>query len=107
MNTPNRRVFFIQASAATGAALLGSVARAQVPPTQLAEGDPQAVALGYRLDTTKVDAKKYPKHVAAQRCDNCQLFLGKATDAKAGCSIFPGKQVAAGGWCSVWAKEPG
>jgi hypothetical protein len=101
----NRRVFFIQAGAATGAALLASLARAQVP-SKLAENDPQAVALGYKLDTTKVDAKKYPKHVAAQRCDNCQLFLGKATDAEGGCSIFPGKQVVASGWCSVWAKRP-
>ncbi len=65
----------------------------------------QAQALGYKADTTKVDAKKYPKHANTQRCDNCALYQAKAGAAAGGCSLFAGKQVAAAGWCSAWAKK--
>lgn len=71
----------------------------------LAESDPQAVALGYKADATKVDKTKYPKYAAGQACHNCALFQGKATDAAGGCPLFAGKQVASKGWCSAWAKK--
>ena len=66
---------------------------------------PQAVALGYKADTTKVDAKKFPKHAATQNCANCALFQGKAGDKAGGCPLFAGKTVTATGWCSAWAKK--
>lgn len=66
---------------------------------------PQARALGYKQDTTKVDAKKYPNHAASQNCASCQLFLGKPKDATGGCPLFAGKQAAATAWCSAWAKK--
>jgi High potential iron-sulfur protein len=95
-----RRVFLITA-AATGAGLAGA-ARAQA---KLDEKDPQAVALGYVADATKVDTKKYPKYAAGQVCTNCALYQGKPTDAVAGCPLFAGKVVAGKGWCSAWAKK--
>jgi hypothetical protein len=67
--------------------------------------DPQAAALGFQLDTTKVDPKKFPKHAAAQKCGTCALFQGKLTDPVGGCPLFKGKQVAGNGWCSAWAKR--
>jgi hypothetical protein len=69
------------------------------------EKDPAAVGLGYAADTTKVDAKKYPKHTKDQKCSTCALYQGKAADAAGGCPLFAGKQVLAGGWCSAWAKK--
>jgi hypothetical protein len=57
------------------------------------------------MDTTKVDAKKYPNHAGTQRCASCQLFQGKDKDAAGGCPLFAGKQVMATGWCSAWAKK--
>jgi hypothetical protein len=69
------------------------------------EKDPTAVALGYVADASKVDAKKFPKYAAGQKCGNCQLFTGKAGDASGGCGIFPGKAVAASGWCSAYVKK--
>ena len=93
----------IQVSVASGAAATGHHAFAQGPA--LAESDPQAVALGYKADTTKVDAKKFPKHEASQKCTNCQLYQGKPTDAMGGCPLFAGKQVAGPGWCSAWVKK--
>ena len=41
------------------------------------EKDPQAVALGYVADASRVDAKKYPKYAAGQNCANCALYQGK------------------------------
>ncbi len=98
----NRREFVIQLSVA-GTGLMASQAFAQAP--MLAESDAQAGALGYKADTTKVDAKKFPKHAPAQLCSNCALYQGKAADAAGGCPLFAGKQVAGKGWCSAWAKK--
>ncbi len=99
---PSRRVFMLHTLAGAGAVALASHAQAQ---TLLAETDPQAGALGYKADTSKVDKAKYPKHAATQQCNNCALYAGKPTDAAASCPLFPGKQVAGKGWCSAWAKK--
>lgn len=69
------------------------------------ESDAGAVALGYKQDTKKVDATKYPGHDAAQQCGNCKQFQGKAGDRSGGCVLFGGKAVAAAGWCSAWVKK--
>lgn len=103
-NTNDRRVFLLRIVAA-GSALAAAHAHGQATAPMLQETDPQAVALGYKQDTTKVDAKKYPKHAVAQKCANCQLYQGKATDPAAPCPLFAGKQVAAAGWCSAWVKK--
>jgi hypothetical protein len=73
--------------------------------TKLDEKDPQAAALGYVVDSKKADSKKFPKHSPDQKCTNCQLYVGKASDPVGGCPIFAGKQVAGPGWCSAWVKK--
>ena len=88
-------------SATTGAT---AQALAQAP-AMVDEKDAAAVGLGYAADTTKVDAKKYPKHAKEQNCANCQLYAGKAKDAAGPCPLFAGKQVSAKGWCSAWVKK--
>ncbi len=101
MKQTNRRVFIMQLAA--GSSLLAAgAAQAQA---KIDEKDPQATAVGYLHDTTKVDAKKYPKHDKAQKCSNCQLYQGKASDAWGGCPLFAGKQVAGNGWCTAYAKK--
>jgi len=102
--SPNTRRIFIARMAASGGALLALQAQAQA---KLDEKDAQAAALGYAADTSKVDAKKYPKHAASQKCSNCQLYSGKPADAAGPCSIFQGKLVAGNGWCSAWVKKAG
>ena len=104
MTTSNRRVFMLQVAAGGSALALAKVTHAQGAP-MVNEKDGQAVALGYAADSTKVDAKKFPKHAATQMCSNCALYSGKAGDAAGPCGIFPGKQVAAKGWCSAYAKK--
>ena len=104
MKNTNRRVFILHVAAGSSV-LAASHAMAQAAPPMVNEKDPAAVGLGYAADTTKVDAKKYPKHTNAQLCNNCQLYAGKPTDAAGGCPLFAGKQVAGKGWCSAWVKK--
>ena len=104
MTQDSRRTFMFRIAAAS-ALLAAPVARAQTPAPSLDESDPQAIALGYKQDTNKVDARKYPNHQASQDCANCQLFQGKPKDPTGPCPLFAGKQVAAGGWCSAWNKK--
>lgn len=106
MTTSSRRVFMMQVAVAGATALVAAHTSAQTG-AMVVETEPQAVGLGYKADTTKVDAKKFPKHVATQMCSNCALYQGKATDKAGGCPLFAGKQVAAAGWCSAYAKKAG
>jgi hypothetical protein len=87
--------------------VVGVATRASAAPAaKLDVGDPQAKALGYILDTTKVDDKANPMHKPDQKCSNCLQYQGKATDASAPCTIFQNKIVEGPGWCKVWAKKP-
>lgn len=104
MSITNRRTFMMQVVVGSSA-FAASHAMAQAAPL-VAETDANAVALGYKADATKVDAKKYPAHKATQICGNCALFQGKATDAAGGCPLFAGKQVATKAWCSAYAPKP-
>jgi len=99
----HRRVFLVQLMALGSAAPLQAQTR---PAQQVDEASEQAVALGYRHDTTKVDAKKYPQHKAEQRCSNCSFWQGKPDEGWAGCAMFGRKHIAQAGWCVAWAKVP-
>jgi hypothetical protein len=99
---PTRRTFLIATGVAVGAAPAFGQAGAHVD-----EADEQALALGYKQDTQKVDGKKFPKHDVQQHCANCSFWQGKPGDAWAGCAMFGRKHIAAGGWCMTWAKVPG
>ena len=105
MNNTTRRVFFMQVAAGTSV-LAATQVMAQAP-AMVNEKDPAAAGLGYAADTTKVDAKKYPKHTKEQNCANCQLYAGKPKEAAGACPLFAGKQVAAKGWCSSYVKKAG
>ena len=96
-----RRVFLLRVIATTGLAGAAAAASAQ---TKVDEADETAVGLGYKHDTTKVDAKKYPQHKADQKCNGCQFWQGSPTDAWAGCSMFGRKHIAAPGWCVAYKK---
>jgi hypothetical protein len=101
-----RRAFAGRAIAGTCVVVLLPAAALAAPP-RVEESDETAVSLGYKHDTRAVDAKKYPKHAATQRCVNCAMWQGSATELWAGCAMFGRKQVAAEGWCMAWAPKPG
>ncbi|MBP6900905.1 MAG: high-potential iron-sulfur protein [Burkholderiaceae bacterium] len=96
-----RRVFLLRAAGSGGLVLAAGAARAQA---RVDEADETAVGLGYKHDTTKVDAKKYPQHRVEQKCNNCQFWQGSASDAWAGCAMFGRKHIAAPGWCVAYRK---
>ena len=107
--TNSRRTFFMQslscASALTALAVT-TTAQAQTPaPTAVLETSEQAQALGYKADSTKVDAKKYPNRAADQSCSGCTLYQGKASDSTGGCAVFGNNLVAGKGWCGAWTKK--
>jgi hypothetical protein len=72
----------------------------------LNESDPTAQALGYREDTTKVSATRYPNHRPAQNCGRCNFYKGTGAAQWGPCLIFPGKAVHVRGWCSAYAPRP-
>jgi hypothetical protein len=86
---------------------LSTAQGAAAPLVPLDPNDPQAKALGYVVDTTKVDAKTNTTHTPEQKCAKCLQFQGKPTDKTGGCNIFMGKSVAANGWCKVYGAKPG
>jgi hypothetical protein len=99
-----RRQFVLTAVPAA-ALVLGAARAASAQPAKLEESDPAAAALGYKMDATKVDAKKYTTYAAGNTCASCQLYSGKAGDASGPCAAFGGKLVMAKGWCSAWVKK--
>lgn len=106
MKNTNRRLFILHVAAGSSV-LATSHAMAQAAAPMLNEKDAQAAALGYVADSTKVDLKKYPKHIAEQKCSSCQLYAGKPKEAAGACPLFAGKQVAANGWCTAYVKKAG
>lgn len=109
--TNTRRTFLVKtlsgASALTALAMT-TAAQAQAPasaPTAVLETSEQAVALGYKADATKVDAKKHPNRAADQMCAGCTLYQGKAGDSVGSCAVFGNNLVAGKGWCGAWTKK--
>jgi hypothetical protein len=98
----SRRQFMLLSAAGACTLASNSQVQAQVMVT---ETDPQAAALGYKADASKVDKAKYPKFAAGQACSNCALYQGKPGSAAGDCSLFGAKQVAGPGWCSAYAKK--
>ncbi len=98
----SRRRFFGVAGGALGAVVLAGplsrVAHADDLP-HLDPADPTAQALKYTEDNTKAG----PPHQDGQACASCNFFGGG--DGYAPCQLFPGKAVNAKGWCSGYAKK--
>jgi hypothetical protein len=69
------------------------------------EGEPLAVALGYKHDATKIDAARQPRYQAGQICRNCIQWKGNDTQEWGPCAIFPKKLVNANGWCTTYARK--
>ena len=98
---------FIQLSAVAVAGCLANPGRrafAEDLP-QLAPDDAMASAMKYTHDASTVDPATRANPAADQTCANCALIQGNDGDEWRPCQIFPGKAVNAKGWCSVWAPK--
>jgi hypothetical protein len=97
----SRRTMCALMGAASAAVALGglpAVALAADLP-HLTEADPTATAMGYKEDSAKVDAKKFPSHKPEQVCAKCKYYTGDAAAAFGPCQIFAAKDVSAKVWC--------
>ncbi|MCP3715497.1 high-potential iron-sulfur protein [Paraburkholderia sp. CNPSo 3281] len=103
MITRNRRTFILNAAGLC--ATLAIAGRSLAAPALVDDNDTTAKSLGYRSNASSVDASKFPKYAAGQRCANCRFFAGARSDATGTCPMFPGKVVAAEGWCNVYAMR--
>src|SRR5262245_10158033 len=90
-------------AAATIAAYAGMAAAQATPHRD--EKDPQAQALGYRQDASKVDMEMFKTYKPGKTCANSQQYDGKPKEEWGGCTIFAGKQVNAKGWCSAYVVK--
>lgn len=100
---PSRRQVLLRIAPLAGAAFVWPRAAWPQQIVALKETDPMAVAMGFRLDTTKVDQKKYPKHTIEQHCANCVHFTTPGAN-EARCNLF-NKLVPKTGWCSGYSKR--
>lgn len=108
--TTRRRFLKWAAAGAAALPVAGSLLRSQPAiaddDKHLDEADPAAKALGYKVDTTKVDAAKFPQHKATQLCGDCRYFQGKAGSEWGPCTLFTGKgSVHSMGWCAAYASK--
>ena len=109
-NRINRRNFLKMSVKAGGGALAFTAIPIQLlGADEVAEDEPLAQAMGYRMDAATVDTAKFPKRAgdagATQFCNNCALSSGGATDATAPCSIFQNRLVKGTGWCNAWVAK--
>jgi hypothetical protein len=98
----SRRRFLQLVCVIAVAAPAARVAQADDLP-HVSESDATAAALGYHEDAAKVDTAKFPQHKPDTYCGKCEFFVG--TGAYAPCQLFPGKAVNAKGWCSAYAAK--
>jgi hypothetical protein len=90
----------------TAGSLLLTASATAADAKQLDEAEPSAAALGYRKDSTQVDAAKYPQHQATQFCSGCRYDQAKVSAEWGPCAIFAGKgNVHSKGWCAAYAAR--
>ena len=97
----NRRRFLIRSAVAVSSLpLMGELLRqnAHAALPMLPLDNPQAKALQYAEDASKVDS---PAFKEGSNCANCQFFVADT----GACTLFPGFAVAAEGWCAGWAVK--
>jgi len=104
----SRRDFLVNMGTMVGAAAvaasLSPAADARALP-HLTTQDPQAVALHYTEDASKIDASRDPSHTAGAVCTNCRLYQGSSGEPFGACQLYAGKAVSAGGWCMGYQKK--
>ncbi len=101
MATNNRRQFIIHVAAGSAVMACG---RASAAPKKIEETEPKAASLGYKHDSSKVDAARFPKHTPAEKCNNCMAWLGGPTDPWGECDLTADRLVSNTGWCSSYVK---
>lgn len=101
----SRRSVLQGLSLGTTAVLLSRHAAADAPAGRLDVKDPQAKALGYVVNASQIDVKRFPSYVPGSNCENCLQLSGQPGNNYRPCATFKGKLVSVSGWCSAWTPE--
>ena len=99
----SRRQFLKMTVAMTATAALASLTGLvhAADLLHVTDSDPTAKALGYVEDASTV---KSPLYKVGSTCANCQFYSGTA-NGYGPCQLFPGKAVNAKGWCSSYTQK--
>ena len=98
--SPRRRFLIGSIALAGGATLIGSGLALAVE--EVKESAPQAKALDYHLNATKVRSSQ---RKADAFCHNCQFYSGKKGEKFGPCAVFGGQLVSDNGWCTAWLHK--
>lgn len=104
MPSSNRRHFVLRlvagSSVLAAPALQAAEEKKPRSTVKLTETEAYPRSMGFKFDTTQVDAKRYPRHDAAtQECSKCQLYSGEPGEEWGPCSFYGGRLVPVKGWC--------
>jgi hypothetical protein len=67
----------------------------------LSPSDPNARAMDFTLDASKVDRNRYPNYKGG-KCASCKAFQRSSTPGMGTCQTFSGRLVPSGGWCAAY-----
>ena len=66
---------------------------------------PDAKALGFQADASKVTVEANPTFKPGQQCGSCSQFKPLDGNATGACAIFGGRRVPTAAWCRVWTAR--
>ena len=96
-----RRFIKLTVSGLAALPVCGALVETAFAADMVKETDPQASALGYKMDATKAPNRKD----ATAFCHNCNFYSGKAGAPNGPCTLFSGNLVSEKGWCTAWVKK--
>jgi hypothetical protein len=91
--------------AAAGALALVALPKALARRPLLTGVEPDAVALEFVPDATRIDPAAQPRFKQGSRCSRCYFFQGRTSSNDAPCTVFAGYRVPASGWCREFAPR--
>lgn len=86
----------------TGLSIKTGQAQPSAQVEVLSETNPQAISLGYKMNTASIDRLRWTQFVPGQSCGNCALYQATRGSTQGPCKIFGGQVVMAAGWCRLY-----
>jgi High potential iron-sulfur protein len=91
--------------AAAGGLALVALPKALALAPLLTGVEPDAVALEFVPDATRIDPAAQPRFKPGSRCSRCYFYQGRSMSDSATCTVFAGYRVPASGWCREFAPR--
>lgn len=101
--TCHRRRTLLKAAAGAITLLVAPRAVARLP--LLTGSEPDAIALEFVTDATRLHPSLQPRYTPGARCAACFFYQGRRSTEDAPCTVFAGYRVPATGWCREFAPR--